>query len=222
MNPTNQTSSAPSQAQVDNQMTLQRNSRVQKLKFLGIALVCLAPVLFSYGFYYLGGTSKTTNHGTLLEPQRPAQGLKLTQLDGKPLATESFRKRFVMVTTDQASCNESCAKLLYTTRQIHAMTGKERERVERLWIIPRAADITTQDSPRPDPKLLAAHEGLFVAYADANELNKLLPVAADHAFTEHIFLIDVQGNLMMRYNKQSDPYKVKKDLSILLKAASVR
>ena len=39
---------------------------------------------------------------------------------------------------------------------------------------------------------------------------------------EHIFLIDVQGNLMMRFPKEPDPYKVKKDLMTLLKAATVR
>ncbi len=204
---------------------LKKQRRIQQLKFFGIALVCLAPVILSYAFYYLRTPSKTSNYGALIEPQRPAQNLKLTQIDGKPLDINLFRKRFIMVTTDQASCDEACAKLLYTTRQIHAMTGKERDRLERLWIIPRLGNGQT---PVPDAKLLAAHEGMYVAYADADELNKLLKTetltaaANQSALNEHIYLIDVQGNFMMRFPNQADPYKVKKDLSTLLKAASVR
>jgi hypothetical protein len=201
---------------------LTRQRGIQRLKFFGIALVCLAPVILSYAFYYLRTPSKTSNYGLFIEPQRPAQGLKLTQLDGKPLAIDSFRKRFIMVTTDQASCDEQCAKRLYTGRQIHAMTGKERARVERLWIIPKDPQTSTTAATVPDPKLLAAHEGLIVAYADADALNSLLPASKDSATKEHIFLIDVQGNLMMQFPKEPDPYKVKKDLMTLLKAATVR
>jgi hypothetical protein len=199
-----------------------RQRRIQRLKFFGIALVCLAPVILSYAFYYLRTPSKTSNYGTFIEPQRPAQALKLTQLDGKPLAIDSFRKRFIMVTSHPASCDEQCAKLLYTSRQIHAMTGKERTRVERLWIIPKDSQANAANVVVPDPKLLAAHEGLIVAYADSETLKNLLPVDNAGATQEHIFLIDVQGNLMMRFPKEPDPYKVKKDLMILLKAATVR
>jgi hypothetical protein len=201
---------------------LTRQRRMQRLKFFGIALVCLAPVILSYAFYYLRTPSKTSNYGLFIEPQRPAQGLKLTLVDGKPLAIDSFRKRFIMVTTDQASCDEQCAKRLYTSRQIHAMTGKERARVERLWIIPKDLQTSPTAANLPDPKLLAAHEGLIVAYADADALNNLLPASKDSATKEHIFLIDVQGNLMMQFPKEPDPYKVKKDLMTLLKAATVR
>jgi hypothetical protein len=203
-----------------------RANHLQRLKFLGIALVCLAPVVLSYAFYYLRTPTTTSNYGLFIEPQRPAQGLKLTQLDGKPLAIDSFKKRFVMVTTHAANCDEQCAKVLYTSRQIHAMTGKERARLERLWIIPKDSQVSAAVPPMPDPKLLAAHEGLIVAYADAQELKNLLTVngnpTSSTSVADHIFLIDVQGNLMMRFPKEPDPYKVKKDLLTLLKAATVR
>jgi hypothetical protein len=226
--PTMQTDSANGSSQdvlaqkVQVQEVQTRQTRIQRLKFLGIALVCLAPVIFSYAFYYLRTPSKTSNYGMFIEPQRPAQDLKLTLLDGKPLAIDSFRKRFIMVTTDQANCDEQCAKRLYTGRQIHAMTGKERERIERLWIIPKDPQTNTTTAVVPDPKILAAHEGLIVAYADTDALKKLLPIGNDSTTKEHIFLIDVQGNLMMRFPKEPDPYKVKKDLMTLLKAATVR
>lgn len=226
--PTTQSASASGSSQkvpapnVPTQETQTHQRRIQRLKFLGIALVCLAPVVFSYAFYYLRTPSKTSNYGMFIEPQRPAQDLKLTLLDGQPLAIDSFRKRFIMVTTDQANCDEQCAKRLYTGRQIHAMTGKERERIERLWIIPKDAQTNATVALVPDPKLLAAHEGLIVAYADVDALKKLLPISNDSTTREHIFLIDVQGNLMMRFPKEPDPYKVKKDLMTLLKAATVR
>jgi glutathione peroxidase-family protein len=38
---------------------------------------------------------------------------------------------------------------------------------------------------------------------------------------EHIYLIDPLGNLMMRFPKDADPSKVKKDIGKLLKASAI-
>ena len=39
---------------------------------------------------------------------------------------------------------------------------------------------------------------------------------------EHIHMIDPYGNLMMRFPKDPDPSKMKKDLAKLLRASQVR
>lgn len=190
-----------------------------RLKFLGIVLVCLSPVLLSYFAYYVWKPEDRKNYGDLIEPQRPAGGLAMTQLDGKPLSVDAFRKRFVVVSVEEASCNEACVKRQFFLRQVHAMTGRDRERVERVWIIPTQPGATPD---KPSAKRIAANEGVYIAYANRDVLAKLLPPAAGHALNDHLFVIDVQGNLMMRWPVNPDPYKVKKDLMVLLKAAGVR
>ena len=41
--------------------------------------------------------------------------------------------------------------------------------------------------------------------------------AGDTQLTDHIFLVDPNGNLMMRFPKNPDPAKIKNDLAKLLK-----
>jgi hypothetical protein len=197
----------------------QASRATQRFKFFGIVLVCLAPVILSYAAYYFWKPEKRNNYGDLIEPQRPTHGLVLTGFDSKPFNIEMFRKRFVMVQVQNPECDETCAKQLYLSRQVHAMVGRDRERIERLLLIPTPSGQPPKALAEP---LKGAHPDLTVAYADPASLNRLLPPAAGNALKDHIFLIDVQGNLMMRFNADPDPYKIKKDLMVLLKAASVR
>ncbi len=192
----------------------------QRYKFYLIVLVCLTPVLAGYLLFYFWRPSSFNNYGLLVQPQRYAKELALTDLQGKTVSLDEFRKRFVMITVAPTNCDATCEAQLFMTRQVRIMQGKERERVERLWVIP-----STAKGGAIDPKIIAAHEDLVIARADAQQLEKLfsLPAPQNAARIEdHVYLIDYQGNLMMRFPKDPDPYKIKKDLSTLLRAASVR
>jgi glutathione peroxidase-family protein len=48
-----------------------------------------------------------------------------------------------------------------------------------------------------------------------------LPVEDNTVPEEHIYLIDPLGNLMLRFPKNSDPNKMKKDINKLLRASSI-
>jgi glutathione peroxidase-family protein len=48
-----------------------------------------------------------------------------------------------------------------------------------------------------------------------------VPVEPNTAATDHIYMIDPLGNLMMRFPKNADPNKIKKDISKLLRASSI-
>jgi hypothetical protein len=187
----------------------------QRLKFFFIVFVCLLPVLAGYALYFFWKPSSFNNYGELIQPQRSTKALALTDLQGKTVAMEQFRKRFVMVTVAPSECDSGCVEQLYTTRQLRTMQGKDRERVDRLWIISNSTGV-------PAASVLDNQDGLVVARADPAALAQLFPVAPGNQLQDHVYLIDYQGNLMMRFPKKPDPYKIKKDLSILLRAASVR
>jgi len=52
-------------------------------------------------------------------------------------------------------------------------------------------------------------------------LKAWLPVEAGDRAEDHLYLIDPLGNLMMRFPKDADPGKVKKDIAKLLKASAI-
>ena len=187
-------------------------------KVLGIVLLCVSPPIASYLTYYFYKPEGRTNYGQLIQPQRSALDLSMQGLDGKPLTIAQFRKRFILVVLADSTCDTACEKLLFTTRQLRTMTGRDRDRVDRLWIIPPVG------SPSPvSPKILAENEGLVIARAASLEaLNALFAAQSAQALRNTIWVIDWQGNLMMSFAKDSDPSKIFKDVSKLLRASGAR
>jgi glutathione peroxidase-family protein len=53
--------------------------------------------------------------------------------------------------------------------------------------------------------------------ADQNAISKWLPISDGTQLTDHIFLVDPNGNLMERFPKNPDPAKIKGDVAKLLK-----
>jgi glutathione peroxidase-family protein len=53
--------------------------------------------------------------------------------------------------------------------------------------------------------------------ADDKSIAAWLPVDDGTKLTDHIFLVDPNGNLMMRFPKNPDPKKINADLAKLLK-----
>lgn len=187
-------------------------------KVLGIALICLLPVLGSYLAYYVIKPEGRTNYGQLIQPQRSALDLALQGLDGAPVTVAQFRKRFVLVVVADSACDATCEKLLYTTRQLRTMTGRDRDRLDRLWIIP-----PTTSSTSVSPKILSENEGLVIGRATTSEsLNTLFATQTPEALRDNIWVIDWQGNLMMSFAKDGNPSKIFKDISKLLRASGAR
>lgn len=180
-----------------------------------IALLCAAPVIASYLAYYVfkprGGA---TNYGTLIEPQRPiAETLIVKDEAGKPMALASLRGRWLMISVDRSGCGDPCATKLYFMRQIRATQAGERERVLNVWLRTDADAIPAAiERAYPDTRKLIADPAALAAW---------LPADAGTSDTDHIYLVDPNGNLMMRFPKQADPSKIKRDLTKLLNASSI-
>lgn len=175
--------------------------------------VCIAPVIASYYFYYVEPPAGRTNYGELMVPQRPLPALQLTQLDGQPFDLERWRGKWVMLVVGGGDCDAECVQRLYAMRQVRTTTGKDRDRIERAWLITDAAPLSTV--------LMREYDGTHLARAQAPQLSAWLPVEPDGRVSEHIWLIDPLGNLMMRWPRDADPNRMKKDVARLLKASRV-
>ena len=167
-----------------------------RLKLALLAVFFLLPIGASWVIWHFDlAPGVAGNYGTLLAP-RPAALPPLAALKGK----------WVLVQFDSGACAAACERKHYFMRQVRRAQGKEMARIERLWLI--------TDAARPAPALLAAIEGTAIAEQGA-ALAASFP--AERAVTEHIYLVDPLGNLMMRFPADPDPSRVIKDLKHLLK-----
>lgn len=211
-----------------------------------VILVCLAPVLASYYFYYISPPEGRSNHGTLILPllevqahpvsivQRPesesgfldllAQRARQAEpgqevlLQGQAARLGSFQGRWVMVWVGSNPCSQACLDALVEMRQIRLTTGRERDRVERVWLRP-ARDADEATDPIPDG--LAGTWVLGTAVDPRPSWSSRLPQPQQSGASEGLWLIDPQGHLMMHFPPELEPDKVKKDLNRLLKASRV-
>lgn len=187
--------------------------RRNRALYLLVAL-SLAPILASYFAYYVMPPSGRTNYGVLIEPQRPLPALAATGLDGAVFDLRTLRGKWVLVMTDGGACDEYCRSKLFHMRQQRTMTGKERDAVERVWLV-------TDDAAVPEA-LVRDYAGTHVLRADVRDVRGwlALPAAPDASLRDHIWLIDPLGNLMLRWPRDPDPKGTKADIARLLRASS--
>ena len=156
-------------------------------KIVLIALVCAAPVVLGTAAYLFRWSSGETSNYGELLPPRPVSNVE--------------RGKWWLVIFDAAACDAYCERKLYTIRQLRRAMGKEMDRVERLWVI--------TDGAKPRAEILPGIEGTRLA--------AFSPAEFPGQARDHIYLVDPQGNLMMRFPRDPEPSKMIKDLERLLK-----
>lgn len=171
-----------------------------------LALVSIAPVLASYGAYYLFPRDKQANYGELLAT-RAAPEVGGLAPDGTPVRLADFHGRWVLAVAARGACDAGCAQALYATRQSRTMQGREQERIVRVLLLPVGTDW-------PVP-LLAEHPGLVVAQVLAD------PVGSWPAGADAIYLLDPLGNFVLAFPRAPDIKGLARDLSRLLKASRI-
>lgn len=203
---------APSPATVDPAAVSRRPSRA-RLKLVGVLLVCAAPVLASYFFYYVMPPSGRSNFGTLIEPQRPVPEMGVSEVSGRPHPLSEHLGQWVLLHVDSGRCERACVDKLYALRQQRTMTGKERDRIDRIWLV--------TDDVAPGEDLMRDYEGTVVLRVAPERLVALLPVEPGRRIQDYLWVVDPLGNLMMRFPADGDPAKIRKDISRLLRASRV-
>ena len=179
-----------------------------------VLLVCASPMIASYLTYYVIKPEKRNNYGTLVDQRaHPVPAMATTTLDGRPMALQQFKGKWVMLMTGPGACLDACQKQLFAMRQLRLMQGKEMDRIERVWLI--------TDREPLDTIVIREFDGSHMLRADAAAVKNWLPVDAGTTNDQHIYLIDPLGHLMMRFPRDPEPRKVYKDIYKLLKASAV-
>lgn len=190
-------------------------SRSGRLKMLGLLLACAAPVIASYFTYYVIRPQSTTNYGELIDAQvglPDAHALPLADLQGSPVDPATLKDQWLLVVVGGGACDARCEHLLWLQRQLREALGRDRERVDRVWLVSDEAPVR--------PALLPAMKGATVLRAPRASIEAWLKPGAGHALEDHFYLVDPLGRWMMRMPAEPDAKKVKRDLDRLLRASA--
>jgi len=180
-----------------------------------ILVACAAPVVLSYLTYFVIRPQARSNYATLIEPQRPLPAIVLHDLDGRPVPAPSLKGQWLLVVVGPSACDAACEKRLFMQRQLREMTGRERDRIDKVWLVEDDAPLTPTLAAA-----VAATPAVSVLRASRAQIAAWLQPEPGHALEDHLYLVDPLGNWMMRAPPDADPVRLKKDLERLLRAAA--
>lgn len=195
---------------------MEQNNRQKtgRWKLFAVLAVCASPLIASYLTYYVIKPQGRTNYGALIDPRaHPVPAIGAVTLDGRPAALDALKGKWIMLQVSDADCPQPCQKRLHDMRQLRLAQGKEMDRIERVWLI-------TDDKPL-ETLLMREYDGTHMLRVKPDVLKGWLPAEAGTTAADHIYMIDPLGNLMMRFPKDADPNKVKRDVAKLLKASRI-
>jgi hypothetical protein len=194
----------------------ERRTRAGRLKMLLVLAVCAAPVIASYFTYFVVRPSGRTNYGELILPQRelPA-GLPLTGLDGRAVAAASLQGQWLLIVVAGGACDAACEKALFLQRQLRETLGKDRDRLDKVWLVDDAAPVR--------PEVLAAVGAgtpAQVLRVPREALGRWLEAAPGQPLEAHFYVVDPLGHWMLRSPPDPEPARLKRDVEKLLRASA--
>jgi hypothetical protein len=187
-----------------------------RLKMLLVLLVCAAPVIASYFTYFVIRPDGRSNYSALILPQRPLpDALPLVDLQGQAVAARSLHGQWLLVVVAGGACDAACEKHLWLQRQLRETLGREKDRVDKIWLV------TDQAAPRAET-LVAIGVGVpaQVLRVPPAALAAWLEPAAGQGLADHVYIVDPMGNWMMRSPADPEPARLKRDVEKLLRASA--
>jgi len=191
------------------------DTRSGRWKMILVLLVCASPVVASYFMYYVVRPEGRRNFGELISPQRPLPPLATQTLDGKAGELTALKDQWLLLSVAGGACDTRCEQNLYFQRQLRESLGREKERLDRVWLL--------DDDIAVRPALLPALAAATVLRVPPGALAQWLEPAPGKRLEDHLYLVDPLGNLMMRFPADMDAEagaKAKRDLDRLLRASS--
>jgi hypothetical protein len=196
------------------------NTQLKRNRLLIIAIFAMSIIPFAIAWYLAqnpAGIKMGTNYGQLVQPPLQTDKRQFAGVDAFSAENlAEIQSHWVLVTAvTQSRCKEACEQSLHKARQIQLMLGKDLTRIRRMVMLLSPLTVETF-SPiwRDDARLLKVQP-------DASLQSQLPPLLSPPDADGMLMLMDPLGNIMMRYPAGYDPYKVRNDLSKLLKISQI-
>ena len=176
-----------------------------------VLAVCLSPFVASFAAYQFYQPQGRVNYGSLVETQKlPVEPLPLADGSGGFMLRQ-LEGKWIFLVVDDAGCDAYCENKLWQIRQVRKTQGKYPERIERLWLV--------TGEGQPDERVRREYDGTWMVKAAGSGLMGALPY--EGSIRDHIYLIDPLGNLVLRYPRDADPSRIRKDITRLLRVSRI-
>jgi hypothetical protein len=192
-----------------------QRTRMGRWKMIAMLLVCASPVIASYFTYYVIRPEGRRVYGELIQPQKDMPQASAKNLQGQEVPLASLKGQWLLVTVASGKCEEGCQQNLYFQRQLREILGREKDRLDRVWLV--------NDEAPVDSGLLPALHMAHVLRLDPATVQSWISPATGQQLQDHLYVVDPMGNFMMRFPANMDvpgASKAKRDLERLLKASS--
>ena len=235
------TDSGPGRTPVEPDAAAVRRSRRRLLVILAcFGVPLLAATVYVQVLRASGGSVGDTSRGQLVQPTRPIEPFELDVVAGRGTddgadgelgnawGLDELRGLWTLLHVVEGECAEACETNLYHMRQVRLALNQRRDRVRRVAVV---------DSPDAlGQALLAEHSGLVVIGGPPEAREALVeqirtaPVdglaedgtdAGGADPLDGIWLVDPNGNLVLRFAPDLDPRNMLKDVKHLLKVSRI-
>lgn len=190
-------------------------TRHGRWKMLTVLLLCAAPVVASYFTYYVVRPTGRAGYGQLIADQPALPDLAARALDGTTKRLPSLAGQWLLVSVAGGACDAGCEQHLYQQRQLREALGKERDRLDWVWLV-------DDDAPVADRLQPALKQATVLRLPHAAIAGWLKPQAG-HVLSDQLYLVDPLGHWMMRFPAGMDmagAAKAKRDVDRLLRASA--
>lgn len=159
-------------------------------KLLAMLLACSLPVLLAIFVFFVIKPTGQANFGELIHPARPMPAVSLVNAQGESVELSQLKGQWLLVNVGSAACTADCAQHLFIQRQLREMLNKDKDRVDRVWLVTDEAAINPDIQPLlVDTTVLRVSSSVWQAWLGTMPLDKA---------EQQLFVIDPQGHAMLR------------------------
>jgi hypothetical protein len=187
-----------------------------RLQMALILLVCAAPVIASYlAVYVVRPDVGEAAYGELIQPTVGLPSANAVDLQGRSVPLRSLKGQWLLLAVGASACDAACEQRLFLQRQLREMLGRERDRVDKVWLI-------TDEGPLAPALQQAVTSGVPVQVLRMakGDVQAWLKPTRGQVLDDHLYVVDPMGEWMMRVPAAPEPAKVKRDLDRLLRASA--
>ena len=184
-------------------------------KLLAMLLACSLPVLLAIFVFFVIKPTGQANFGELIHPARPMPAVSLVNAQGQSVELSQLKGQWLLVNVGSTNCAAECAQHLFIQRQLREMLNKDKDRVDRVWLVTDESAINPEVQPLlADTTIFRITEPVLKAWLGDMPLDQA---------TQSLFVIDPQGHAMLRMpaNMQGKQASAAKNMLQKLLMASV-
>jgi hypothetical protein len=187
--------------------------RKGRLTLIFLALVFLGPMAVAVLLYltdFRWRPSGTLEHGIIYQPARPMadESIAIVGADG---GSATLRGKWTLLYLGPGDCKAPCRQALADMRQVRRALGRDRDRVQRLYVVTLGT---------ADTEFLAKEHAGIGLIADARAAHAVEKEIGER-WSGDIFLADPFANLVMRYPAGTPIKDIHEDLKRLLTVSSI-